>query len=378
MTGKKFKIILNFKVLIFIYALLITVFMDSRFRGNDTLGSFRGNDTFDLFFDSVFAQEVSSTSSPSAKELYEKGYAAQSQGNIEAAVAFYLQTITVDPSYALAYNNLGIIAERKGNLDKAIEYYNKCLRADPKCISAYSNLAFVYEGKGDYNNAIRAWKKRVELGNPADPWTQKAQQRLQELLAQMPAQVPTQVPTGVPAKTQDKKQIVSSFLDKFNKGGAAPALAPAPTYTKAAADIEAERKKLESEKARIKEILTKLPSIAELEKENKYLNERVKTLSTALSREKEGKDKEAAVIYEKLGTAYIKGKLYSEAIDAYRKSLAFDSDNPKIYYYLGLLHQYKNKDSRQAVECFREYLELDPHGDHAEKANDFIKILEQE
>ena len=59
--------------------------------------------------------------------------------------------------------------------------YLKTLELDPKCRAAYSNLALLNEVRGDNAKAIEYWRKRVQLGEPGEPWTQEAVERLRSL-----------------------------------------------------------------------------------------------------------------------------------------------------------------------------------------------------
>ena len=93
----------------------------------------------------------------------------------------YQKAIELDANYAVPYNDLGIIYESKGMLERAEISYLKALKIDPYYLSIYTNLALFYENMRDFNKAAYCWNKRVELGYPDDPWTQKAKQRLEDI-----------------------------------------------------------------------------------------------------------------------------------------------------------------------------------------------------
>ncbi len=106
-----------------------------------------------------------------------QGMQFQNLGKLDSALSFYQKAIQLDPAYAAAYNDLGVIYEAMGHDDRAEQSYLQALRINPNFLSAYSNLALFYENKRDLKQAAANWKKRVELGMPDDPWTQKAKQR---------------------------------------------------------------------------------------------------------------------------------------------------------------------------------------------------------
>ncbi len=114
------------------------------------------------------------------------GLELQRLGNLDGAMILYQKAIELDPAYAVAYNDLGVIYEAKGWMDRAEDAYLRTLRIDPNCLSAYSNLAMFYENKRELNKAAELWLKRVELGKPQDPWTEKARKRLDDLTEVIP------------------------------------------------------------------------------------------------------------------------------------------------------------------------------------------------
>jgi tetratricopeptide (TPR) repeat protein len=116
-----------------------------------------------------------------ARQYRAQGLESQRIGNIDTAMSFYQKAIGIDPSYTIAYNDLGIIYEGKGFIDQAEDCYLKAIKIDPNYLSAYTNLALVYENKRDLKNAAFYWGKRAELGSLDDPWTQKALQRLKDI-----------------------------------------------------------------------------------------------------------------------------------------------------------------------------------------------------
>ncbi len=122
-----------------------------------------------------------------ARKYRLEGLKEQNMGNLDAAMTLYQKAINIDPSYAVAYNDLGVIFEAKGFLDRAEECYQKAINIDPDYLSAYSNLALFYENKGQVDKAIMYWKKRADLGVAGDPWTAKAKNRYNELMRITPA-----------------------------------------------------------------------------------------------------------------------------------------------------------------------------------------------
>lgn len=116
-----------------------------------------------------------------AREYRDEGIKAQDLGDLDSAMKLFQKAIEIDPAYAVAHNDLGVIYEAKGMLDRAEESYLKAVRIDPYYLSTYTNLALFYEDKRELGKAAYCWKKRAELGDFNDPWTQKARQRLADI-----------------------------------------------------------------------------------------------------------------------------------------------------------------------------------------------------
>ena len=59
-----------------------------------------------------------------------KGAAHYALGNLDLAIDLYNKAISLNPKYAISYNNIGMIYQDQGNYEKALEYYSKCLAID--------------------------------------------------------------------------------------------------------------------------------------------------------------------------------------------------------------------------------------------------------
>lgn len=110
-----------------------------------------------------------------------QGVKFQEAGDLDSALKMYQKAAELDPAYAVVYNDLGIVYEAQGEDARAEESYLKALTIDPVLLSACTNLALLYENKRQLEKAVYYWKKRAELGDPNDPWTMKAQQRLEDV-----------------------------------------------------------------------------------------------------------------------------------------------------------------------------------------------------
>lgn len=89
------------------------------------------------------------------------------QREIPKAIQAYQKVIELDPMYAEAYNNLGIIYQDIGDFDKAIEAYQKAIEVNPQYMKAYNNLGILLFLNNRYEESTQAFQKALEI-NPGN------------------------------------------------------------------------------------------------------------------------------------------------------------------------------------------------------------------
>jgi tetratricopeptide (TPR) repeat protein len=80
----------------------------------------------------------------------------------EAAEA-YERALAIDPGYAAAWNNLGLLRHRTGRYEEAGRCYRRALEADPSCVQAAFNLGALQEDLGDLGAAIVWYRRALEM-----------------------------------------------------------------------------------------------------------------------------------------------------------------------------------------------------------------------
>lgn len=169
-----------------------------------------------------------------------QGLEYQHLGNFQSAMSLYQKATQLDPAYAAAYNDLGVIYETRGFIDRAEQAYLQAIRIDPDFVSAYSNLALIYESQRDLDKAGMCWSKRAQLGDPNDPWAQKARQRLRDIRALSPKAAPKQQDL----REQEIVKLVAEVseykkkVEKENQERIAKIKERVQTYMKKAIDME--------------------------------------------------------------------------------------------------------------------------------------------
>lgn len=81
----------------------------------------------------------------------------------EDAVLAYRRVVAIDPTYAAAWNNLGLLLHRMGRYEEADAAYGKALEHDPSCREAAYNLGSLHEDRGDVDAAIADYRQALAL-----------------------------------------------------------------------------------------------------------------------------------------------------------------------------------------------------------------------
>ncbi|MBI3323492.1 MAG: tetratricopeptide repeat protein [Candidatus Omnitrophica bacterium] len=108
-----------------------------------------------------------------------EGRQLQDAGELQRASAAYRRAVAVNPRYAEAFNDLGVVLESMGDLAGAEKAYKEALVLKPDFAAAHSNLALLYEETNRPKEAGEHWTARIRLGPPDDPWVMRARERME-------------------------------------------------------------------------------------------------------------------------------------------------------------------------------------------------------
>ena len=81
----------------------------------------------------------------------------------ESAVEAYERVLAIDPGYAAAWNNLGLLQHRMGHYERARTCYRAGLDADQTCPQAAFNLGSLSEDLGDLAAAVGWYRRALEI-----------------------------------------------------------------------------------------------------------------------------------------------------------------------------------------------------------------------
>eukprot|EP00026_Physarum_polycephalum_P002321 Phypoly_transcript_02327.p1 GENE.Phypoly_transcript_02327~~Phypoly_transcript_02327.p1 ORF type:complete len:634 (+),score=66.57 Phypoly_transcript_02327:179-2080(+) len=108
---------------------------------------------------------VAYTTIPAEVGITDLGTQLKFMGLIEAGMAKYMQALQINPNYAPAYYNMGVIFSEANHFDDALQYYRKAIEANPMYVEAYCNMGVIYKNTGLLEEAVSYYEKALAL-NP--------------------------------------------------------------------------------------------------------------------------------------------------------------------------------------------------------------------
>ena len=109
------------------------------------------------------AVETSPAPAITTNDYLQKGDDLRSQGQIEEAIACYIQAIETQPDWAEIQANLGSLYAQQQQWESAINCYQQALVINPQLVGAYRNLARVYNQTGQMEQSVGYWYQALKL-----------------------------------------------------------------------------------------------------------------------------------------------------------------------------------------------------------------------
>lgn len=105
-----------------------------------------------------------------AGSLYNIGRDLEDRGGGQPqAIAFYRAALALDPTHALAHNNLAVALRRGGHLEEALEHFRRAVALGPSHADFHYNLGGALAAAGDAAGAEAAYERALKLQpNDAD------------------------------------------------------------------------------------------------------------------------------------------------------------------------------------------------------------------
>jgi len=104
------------------------------------------------------------------EKLNSIGVIKANQGDLHQAITLFNKALKQDPTFHLAYYNLGLAYKNLSEYEKAISAYKKAISLCPVYTMSYVNLGMVYLDLELYTEAFEMYKKAIEI----EPGNEKA------------------------------------------------------------------------------------------------------------------------------------------------------------------------------------------------------------
>ncbi len=108
-----------------------------------------------------------------AVALYEKARLFQKSGRLQEAKRLYEETLSLDPDYVDALNNLGVIHIHDKNYSAARALFAKAIRVKSDYVDSYYNLACLHALDGKVSQSLVHLKKAVSLNQSVKDWARR-------------------------------------------------------------------------------------------------------------------------------------------------------------------------------------------------------------
>lgn len=307
-----------------------------------------------------------------SKILSSMAYSSQMAGNLADAEGYYLRIYKQDSTSVSLLYNLGNLNLRRGNNGKALVYFKKILQKDSTNFNVYKQLATIAYNTGDIK-ADSGYLQKANQINPVDPDV-AADLATIFINQKSYSKADTIVSKALGADTANllllhQKAIVNYRLEKFPQtvticqqliiGGAVSSdvvnmLGISYFMVKRYKDCISAFEILETNKTASETsyyyTAMSYKALHDQDKAIVYLN---KAIKEAISSNVDS-------YYSEMGDSYEKIHKLNKAINAYQKSLLYDSKPMITYYVLANLYDSELKNKASALKYYRKYIKTNP------------------
>ncbi len=113
--------------------------------------------------------------------LMQAGVDAARTGELDVAAAAFRKAVEVDPTYAKAWDSLGVVLVRAGDEARGVEAFRRALRAVPGHPETHRNLAVVLDRQGRGAEAARHYRAFLAKSPAGSPDRATIMARLGEM-----------------------------------------------------------------------------------------------------------------------------------------------------------------------------------------------------
>lgn len=100
----------------------------------------------------IYLDQAQKHGQPSAELFNSIGNVKKNLRKYSQAQWWYKKSLSLNPNYATAITNLGVLFEKLGDIDKAIEQYKKSIHIQPDYLDPFFNLSNIYLARGELDH----------------------------------------------------------------------------------------------------------------------------------------------------------------------------------------------------------------------------------
>ncbi|WP_341531444.1 tetratricopeptide repeat-containing serine protease family protein (plasmid) [Nostoc sp. UHCC 0302] len=128
----------------------------------------------------VSAPNTRTATAPKADDFYIQAGDKYKKGDLQGALADLNQAIKINPNFANAYNNRGVVRDELGDKQGAITDLNQAIKINPNFANAYNNRGNTHALLGDKQRAIADYNQAIKINpNLADAYNNRGLARAQ-------------------------------------------------------------------------------------------------------------------------------------------------------------------------------------------------------
>ena len=91
------------------------------------------------------------------------GMVLKEQGKLDEAIEFCQHALKIKPDYAAAHSNMGVVLKEQGKLEGAIESYQRALKIKPDYADAHNNMGIALQDQGKLADAIESYQRALTI-----------------------------------------------------------------------------------------------------------------------------------------------------------------------------------------------------------------------
>ena len=331
------------------------------------------------------SQSINTYPPNSPEEKVYQGIAAKEQGNLQNALDLFSQALALNPKYAFAYYQRGLIYSNQKQFEKALQDYDQSLKYNPYFSKAYYQRGTVQKERNQIEKALTNYSEAIRLSPRSHSLyfsrglllqqkgdLDQALRDFKEVLSLVPNQTKAWFHCG---QIEEIKENSTQALSYYSQ-----AIQQDPQFVEAyfrRAHLQGEKKEFEKALSDLTQILLLQPKnqtaslwrarfLVEMGDSQKAVTEYTKILQS---------NPNSAELY--LARAYLWKKLNKPqklTLD-FQKALQLEPQNSKVHFQYGvfLIEQKKEK---EALERFNQAIQLNPKYEKAyvERAKLFYKM----